>query len=172
MRRLRLRAVLAVSFCALVVVSGTACKSGPDDAAITTSVKAKMAADPTVPMTKISVDTKDGVVTLTGEVDNDAAKQKAESIAKGVEGVKSVKNQLTVKPAAPPPVAANNDTAIQKAVQDKFTEAKISGVTVAVSGGVATLTGTVPKGQMQKAVQAAMEANPKPTRVVNQITEK
>jgi osmotically-inducible protein OsmY len=170
----RLRAVLAFAFCALVAATGGACKSGPEDSTITGSVKTKMAADATVPATKINVDTKDGVVTLTGEVETDAAKTKAESIAKGVEGVKSVTNNLTVRPAAPtmPPATAGNDAAIQKAVQDKMTDARISGVTVTVNGGVATLTGSVAKGQMQNAVKAANEANPKPTRVVNQITEK
>jgi len=173
MRNQRLRAVLAVSFCILVAMA-TACKSGPEDPAITASVKSKMALDTTVPAMKINVDTKDGAVTLTGEVESDAAKQKAETIAKGVEGVKSVKNNITVKPPMPvaPPPAAGNDAAIKKAVEDKLTAAKVTGVTVAVTGGVATLSGTVPKGQMAKAVQAANEANPKPTRVMNQITEK
>jgi osmotically-inducible protein OsmY len=168
-----LRAVLAVSFC-VVVALATACKSGPDDAAITASVKSKMAADTTVPAMKINVDTKDGAVTLTGEVGEAAAKAKAETIAKGVEGVKSVTNNITVKPPAPvaPPPAAGNDAAIKKAVEDKLAAAKITGVTVAVDGGVVTLSGTVPKGSMVKAVQAANEANPKPSSVKNQITEK
>jgi osmotically-inducible protein OsmY len=168
-----LRAVLAVSFCVVVALTA-ACKSGPEDSTITASVKSKMAADTTVPAMKINVDTKDGAVTLTGEVDNDAAKAKAETIAKGVEGVKSVKNNITVKPAAPamPPPAASNDAAIKKAVEDKLVAAKITGVTVTVNGGVATLTGTLPRDQMQKAVMAANEASPKPTSVTNQITVK
>ena len=61
--------------------------------------------------------------------------------------------------------------AIQKAIQDNLTKAGVTGVTVNVSGGVATLTGKLPKAQWQKALQAANEANPKPTRVQNQITE-
>lgn len=169
----RLRAVFAFAFCVLVAATGTACKSGPEDSTITATVKTKMAADTTVPATKINVDTKEGVVTLNGEVESDAAKTKAETIAKGVEGVKSVKNNLTVKPAAPPvTMAPSNDAAVQKAVEDNIKKANVSGVTVMVKDGVATLTGTVPKGQMQKAVQAANEASPKPTRVVNQVTEK
>jgi osmotically-inducible protein OsmY len=170
-----LRAVLAVSFCVLVTLA-TGCKSGPEDSTITASVKSKMAADTTVPAMKINVDTKDGVVTLTGEVEDAAAKSKAETIAKGVEGVKSVTNNIIVKPPAPvstaPPAAAGNDAAIKKAVEDKLAAAKVTGVTVDVAGGVATLSGTVPRDQMQKAMMAANEANPKPTSVQNKITPK
>jgi hyperosmotically inducible protein len=48
-------------------------------------------------MTSINVDSDKGVVTLKGKVDSAAAKKKAEEIAKKVEGVKSVKNQLRVE---------------------------------------------------------------------------
>ncbi len=168
---MRIRAVLAVTFCALVALTGVACKSGPSDAELTASVKTKLAADSTIPAAKVSVDTKDGVVTLSGEVDNAAVKSKAESIAKGVEGVKSVADNLTVKPA--PPMMANNDAATKKAIEDNLTKAKITGITVTVTDGVATLAGTVAKGQLIKARQAADEATPKPTRVVSSgLTEK
>ena len=173
MGNLRLRVVIAVSFCALVALTGAACKSGPEDATITASVKSKLAADTTVQASKINVDTKDGVVTLTGTVDSAAAKTKAESIAKGVEGVKSVTDNLTVTAPPPPPMAANNDAAIKKAIEDNLAKAKVTGVTVSVTDGVATLTGTVPKGQLIKARQAADEATPKPTRTVSSgLTEK
>lgn len=169
---MRLRSVLAVSFCALVVVTGAACKSGPDDTTITSNVKAKLAGDSTVPASKITVDTKAGVVTLTGEVDSAATKSKAETLAKGAEGVKSVTDNLTVK-APPPPMTANNDAAIKKGIEDNLAKAKITGVTVVVAEGVATLTGTVPKGTLIKVRQATDEATPKPTKVVSSgLTEK
>jgi len=175
MGNLRVRVVLAFAVCAFVALTGAACKSGPEDATITASVKTKMAADSTVPAMKINVDTKEGVVTLTGDVDSAATKTKAETIAKGVEGVKSVTNSLTVKPPAPtpPPVAAGNDAAIKKAIEDNLAKNKVTGVTVAVEGGVATLTGTVAKGNLIKARQSADEATPKPTKVVSTgLTEK
>ncbi|MEH2920587.1 molecular chaperone OsmY [Samsonia erythrinae] len=68
-----------------------------DDAVVTSTVKAKLLADDIVPSRKVKVETQDGVVQLSGEVDNKAQSDRAESIAKGVEGVKSVKNSLTVK---------------------------------------------------------------------------
>lgn len=68
-----------------------------DDTAITTSIKTKYFADDTLKGLDISVETVDGVVTLTGAVQNDDAKMLATTIAQGVDGVKSVNNQLTVK---------------------------------------------------------------------------
>ena len=46
---------------------------------------------------KINVDTKGSVVTLHGEAPNQAGKDRAEQLAKAVEGVSSVNNLLTVK---------------------------------------------------------------------------
>ncbi|MFP9231115.1 molecular chaperone OsmY [Pectobacterium cacticida] len=68
-----------------------------DDAVITSTIKAKLLADDIVPSRKVSVETQDGVVLLSGEVDNKSQSDRAESIAKAVDGVKSVKNNLTIK---------------------------------------------------------------------------
>jgi hyperosmotically inducible protein len=68
------------------------------DAAITGKVKTQLLADPDVKGLAIDVDTKDGVVTLNGSADKAGNVDKAVSIAKGTEGVKSVDNKLTVKP--------------------------------------------------------------------------
>ncbi|CNC22269.1 molecular chaperone OsmY [Yersinia pseudotuberculosis] len=68
------------------------------DAATTSSVKAKLLADGIVPSRKIKVETTDGVVQLSGDVENKAQSERAESIAKAVNGVKSVKNDLNIKP--------------------------------------------------------------------------
>lgn len=66
------------------------------DAAITTAVKGKYLIDDTLKGLEISVDTEQGVVTLTGSVQNDTAKELATQIAQTVDGVVSVNNQLTV----------------------------------------------------------------------------
>ncbi|MEC5320476.1 molecular chaperone OsmY [Brenneria populi subsp. brevivirga] len=68
-----------------------------DDAMTTSSIKAKLLADDIVPSRKVKVETHEGVVQLSGEVDNQAQAARAESVAKSVSGVKSVKNDLTVK---------------------------------------------------------------------------
>ncbi|CFQ44919.1 molecular chaperone OsmY [Yersinia bercovieri] len=68
------------------------------DAATTSSIKAKLLADDIVPSRKIKVETTEGVVQLSGTVENKAQSERAESIAKAVDGVKSVKNDLSIKP--------------------------------------------------------------------------
>lgn len=67
------------------------------DTATTSEVKAKLLADDIVPSRKVKVETTDGVVQLSGTVDSSAQSDRAESIAKAIDGVKSVKNDLKVK---------------------------------------------------------------------------
>lgn len=67
------------------------------DTATTSEIKAKLLADDIVPSRKVKVETTDGVVQLSGSVDSQAQSERAESIAKAVDGVKSVKNDLKVK---------------------------------------------------------------------------
>lgn len=66
------------------------------DAGITSAIKTKMLADTTVSGLQIDVDTKDGVVTLTGDVKTTAEKRRAVQIAKDTDHVKSVKDQLKI----------------------------------------------------------------------------
>lgn len=66
------------------------------DSSITTKVKGAFAKDADVSALKIRVKTKGGVVTLAGNAKSDAEKSKAEDLAKAVEGVKSVTNNIKV----------------------------------------------------------------------------
>jgi hyperosmotically inducible protein len=67
-------------------------------ATLTTKVKSALAADVGLKtMTSIDVDSDNGVVTLKGRVQTAEQKKQAEKVAKQVDGVKSVKNQLTVE---------------------------------------------------------------------------
>jgi hyperosmotically inducible protein len=67
-----------------------------DDTAITAAVKAGILAEPGLKVLKIDVDTKDGLVMLTGSADSAENVQKATQVANGVQGVKSVDNRLAV----------------------------------------------------------------------------
>jgi len=67
-----------------------------DDATITAQVNASLAKDPDLSALKINVDTVDGKVTLNGPAPTTVARDRAETIAKGVQGVTSVNNQLVV----------------------------------------------------------------------------
>ena len=68
-----------------------------DDSVITTKAKAAIFNTPDLKTLQISVETRKGEVLLSGFVDNDAAKMKAEEVVRNVGGVKSVKNSLEVK---------------------------------------------------------------------------
>jgi len=94
-----------ISAVALLTVSGCAVVRGQetvgayvDDATITTQVKARFLEDPNVAGTSISVETLNGVVMLSGFAKNATEKSTAESIARKVTGVKSVKNEIAVRP--------------------------------------------------------------------------
>lgn len=67
-----------------------------DDATITAKVKSALLADSEISGLKIDVDTMQGKVRLKGEVKTLALRKKAESIARSVQGVQSVNNQLVV----------------------------------------------------------------------------
>lgn len=90
----------------LSTVLTTACQTNPqttghyiDDTAITTSVKTHLATDgPLKTMTQISVKTIENIVYLTGVAPTMQAKNRAEEIARHVEGVQRVVNNLTVEP--------------------------------------------------------------------------
>ncbi|MDO9468449.1 MAG: BON domain-containing protein [Thiobacillus sp.] len=69
-----------------------------DDSAITTQVKARFAESPVVSALAISVQTVHGVVQLSGFAKNVSERTTAESIARQVPNVKSVKNDIIVKP--------------------------------------------------------------------------
>jgi hyperosmotically inducible periplasmic protein len=68
-----------------------------DDTTITSTVKTRLAAEKGTTLTRIQVDTDRGVVQLSGVVENAAERARAEQIARGVGGVKGVRNNLQVK---------------------------------------------------------------------------
>jgi hyperosmotically inducible protein len=70
-----------------------------DDAGITTAVKAKLAAEKVSTLTRIDVDTNQGVVALNGTVKTVEDKVRAEQIARQVKGVRDVVNNLRIQAA-------------------------------------------------------------------------
>ena len=90
----------------MMIAAFVACASTPqqsstgevvDDSVITTKIKSQLAADELLKAFQVSVETRKGMVELSGFVDSQKAKDKAGEIARGVGGVKSVKNALIVK---------------------------------------------------------------------------
>lgn len=77
---------------------GTSTRIFVQDSAITAKVKAKLAADHLTSLARIHVDTdKDGVVWLTGTAKTQQAIDEAVTLAQGVEHVRSVRNDVTVR---------------------------------------------------------------------------
>lgn len=72
-------------------------KRDSKNAMLTGKVKAALAADVGLKTWNIDVDSAGTTVTLNGVVDTEATRQRAESVARGVDGVATVKNNLTVK---------------------------------------------------------------------------
>ncbi|MGZ5030618.1 MAG: BON domain-containing protein [Methylobacter sp.] len=68
-----------------------------DDSVITTKVKSALTGDPNVSAAEINVETFKGVVQLSGFVSSRAEMNRAIEIARGVAGVKSVKNDMRLK---------------------------------------------------------------------------
>ena len=103
------RWVLVATMGAAAAACSTTDKQGPvehtaanagrvvDDSVITGKVKAALVADPTTKAHEISVETFQGVVQLSGFVDSSEARSRATAVAKEVEGVKSVKNELELR---------------------------------------------------------------------------
>ena len=69
-----------------------------DDAAITAKVKTALARDPDVSALDVNVTTYRGVVQLSGFVDDQNQVRKAEQVARGIDGVKDVQNDVRLKP--------------------------------------------------------------------------
>ena len=67
-----------------------------DDATITSQLKGLLAADSELSALKINVDMTKGAVRLSGQVKTLALRRKAENLARGVKGVRSVDNQLVI----------------------------------------------------------------------------
>jgi osmotically-inducible protein OsmY len=97
-------AALAASL-VLLAASGCAVSRGQesvgayvDDTGITTLVKSRFFEDKDVAATSIGVETLNGTVMLSGFAKSNMERNKAETIARGVRGVKSVKNEISVRP--------------------------------------------------------------------------
>ena len=102
-----IRTTLAAAITAIVLLTATGCAvtrgqetvgAYVDDTGITTLVKARFVENKQVDASSIRVETLNGTVMLSGFAKNTVERNTAESIARGVNGVKSVKNEIAVRP--------------------------------------------------------------------------
>lgn len=117
----------------------TACAQ--TDAGITTSVKSRLVKDDIVKARQIGVDTRDHVVTLTGEVDTAEEETRALQIARSTTGVREVVDHISVGPEArhEPAPAPGADRPAGESLGDRLTDA---GVTTAVKAKLLADPGT------------------------------
>lgn len=93
--------LIILSVLTLAACAGTATSRSTgtyiDDKTISAKVEAKLAAESLTAAMDVNVETYDGVVQLSGFVDNLETLQKAEQIARSVAGVKKVENNLILR---------------------------------------------------------------------------
>ncbi len=119
-------------------------KDVTSDSWLTSKTKIALFADDRVKGRDVRVETQKGEVFLRGKVDSEEARTAAGDIAKGIEGVKNVKNDLqVVAPSARKTVQAN-DKQITKAVETTFgKDAQLKKIDVRTDAGVVVLSGEV-----------------------------
>ena len=143
---------ILVVFALAIAVMAAAC--GKKDADIQKSVQDKLTADG---VTGVTATVKDGVATLSGEVADITVKSKAEASAKGVDGVKSVTNNITLRPL-PTPTPPIADPALTGKVTENLKKAGCSGATVSVENGKVTIKGTVPADKYVECIQVVNQS--------------
>jgi hyperosmotically inducible periplasmic protein len=148
---------------------------GQTDAGITTSVKSQLVADELVRARNINVDTREHVVTLTGEVRTAEEEAQALQIARNTDGVANVVDQIEIVPEPTAPTTGVGGTPTEPGLGDVLTTdpnitAQVKGklladpdvaglrIDVDTRGQVVTLTGTVrTQAEKSRALQLARE---------------
>lgn len=88
---------LAVTLYGCQAMTGETLGQNIDDTNITTAVKSKLAVDAASSLARVGVETTRGTVQLTGVVDSAATREKAAAVARSVDGVKNVVNNIQVQ---------------------------------------------------------------------------
>jgi osmotically-inducible protein OsmY len=136
-----------------IAVMAAAC--GKSDADLTKAVTDKLKADG---VTGVTATVKDGVATLTGEVENITVKTKAVTSAKAVEGIKSVDGAAVKTKPLPVATPAASDPALTGKITENLKKAGCTGANVAVVNGVVTVLGEVPAAKFRECIQVIQQA--------------
>ncbi len=141
----------------VATVSFTSC--GPKDSEIQTKSQESLNTNPETSGATVNI--KDGVATLSGEVLSENAKVEGEQAVKKVKGVKSVINNLTVAaaPVVTEPVVVSTDSKLSTDVMDAIKD--YPGVMATTADGVVTLTGNISKDNNRKLMMQLNSLTPK-----------
>ena len=121
-------------------------KTPINDTWMTAKTKIALFADARIKVSEINVETSQRSMIIRGKVDSDAAKQAAEGIAKGIDGVKTVKNELQVVAPAKREAINDKDEAITTRVNEQIAKdsyLKTAGIRAQTNAGVVSLSGEV-----------------------------
>ena len=147
-----------LTFCAALVIGGVLIagsmhamgkadeKTPINDAYLTAKAQIALFSDARIKGSEITVESAQGQVTIRGKVDSSDAKLAAEGIAKGIDGVKSVKNDLQVVPPAKREATDDKDAAITTRVNAQIAnnaDLKKAGIRAQTNAGVVSLSGEV-----------------------------
>lgn len=145
MRNGLLSRLIGATLLILVFAAGVAQAIDIPDAWVTMKTKIALMTTDGVSTTDLNVDTVKGIVTLHGKVATEAERVKAETVARGIDGVKDVKNLLQVVPSAQRAVVEQSDDLVKTGVEAAFKANRriaASGINVAsVNKGVVLLSG-------------------------------
>jgi osmotically-inducible protein OsmY len=135
-----------------------------DDVRITSTIQSKYFLDDLVKGRRIDVDSRQGVVTLRGEVGSESERSQALLLARNTDGVQRVEDNLTVNAAVTGSTSSNppdapsiaervDDALLTTKIQSKFfvdSQVKAGSIDVTSKDGVVLLEGTVPNDAARK----------------------
>jgi hyperosmotically inducible protein len=159
--------VVALAGCASTMVPAS---TQHDDSGITSVVEASLAANDKVKARAVEVQTREGVVYLTGVVDTEEARREAGRVAWRTEGVDGVVNDLTVGERTVGSWA--DDVLISSKVKSKLignSEIRASDIDVSSSQGVVTLIGRVSSNAVKQEAERVARATKGVTDVSNEL---
>jgi len=157
-----------------------------DDSAVTLKVKSKLAGDTQTSAIKINVETKNGVVTLSGKVPTAIERDEADKIARNTEGVARVVNDITVDPdslgatslrekageAVKDVGATASDVTILTALKAQLLADGITGTNIDVDNGQVLLKGQVDDLKKKTKAEEIARKTAGVKEVKNQLTVK
>jgi len=161
--------VLLITLTSLGLVRAVVATPGPviNDANIREAIENEILFDAGVPLDDIDVASANGIVTLTGTVDNVLAKDRAARIARTVKGGRSVVNRIDVQP-----IPIRSDVSIERDIRNSLLSDPATDsyeVGVSVTNGIATLSGVTDSWQEKQLAETVAKSVKGVTDVVNNV---
>jgi len=148
---------MLIAAVALISSSIPGCKSKMKDADVKSAAEAALMANPD--LKGLSVDIKDGIATISGEVKDASTQAAAQTAVAAVQGVKSVQNNVSIAAPTPPPVTITPDDPLAAGVRDATKD--FPSVTATVNDGVIAVSGELKAADWKRLKMALDGLKPK-----------